>query len=78
MSQAACRPLVSGVPVGDIPCYPKREVVIPQDLPHGSGAPWREANVGRCVAAWGSARRREAARSASRSKISKERVARRG
>lgn len=91
MSQAACRPLVSGVPVGDIPCYPKREVVIPQDLPHGSGAPWREATwdgvwrrvaawggVRRRGAAWGGVRRREAARSASRSKVSKERVARRG
>lgn len=75
MSQAACRPLVSGVPVGDIPCYPKREVVIPQDLPHGSGAPWREATwdgVWRRGAVRGGARRREAARSASRGKISKE------
>lgn len=30
--------LVSGVPVGDIPCYPKHEAVIPQHLPYVSAA----------------------------------------
>lgn len=29
---------MSGVPVGDSPCYPKRRAVIPQDLPYGSVA----------------------------------------
>lgn len=29
---------VSGVPVGDIPCYPKHEAVIPQHLPYVSAA----------------------------------------
>lgn len=33
----ACTPLVSGVPrVPDIPCYPKRTAVIPQDLPRAT------------------------------------------
>jgi hypothetical protein len=29
---------VSGVPLGDIPCYPKHEAVIPQHLPYVSAA----------------------------------------
>lgn len=46
----ACTPLVSGVPrVPDIPCYPKRTAVIPQDLPR--------ATRGRHEAARGGARR---------------------
>lgn len=52
--------MASGVLVGDIPCYPKRRAVIPQDLPYGSGAACR--NVARRASKRKAGKERVAAR----------------